>query len=132
MVLRLKARKSRSLPGLPARFARPNLSREAHIDQRGVKQPFSACAPGQVLGQAEARRTAGRTMPGKAAASRPIIRQLEDFDNAGWSSPVARQAHNLKVIGSNPIPATKLDPVDQASRPRLPGFFVAVHDRFLS
>src|SRR5439155_3556051 len=26
----------------------------------------------------------------------------------GWSSPVARQAHNLKVIGSNPIPATKL------------------------
>jgi hypothetical protein len=28
---------------------------------------------------------------------------------AGWSSPVARQAHNLKVIGSNPIPATKLE-----------------------
>ncbi len=27
---------------------------------------------------------------------------------AGWSSPVARQAHNLKVIGSNPIPATSL------------------------
>ena len=27
---------------------------------------------------------------------------------AGWSSPVARQAHNLKVIGSNPIPVTKL------------------------
>jgi hypothetical protein len=29
--------------------------------------------------------------------------------NAGWSSPVARQAHNLKVIGSNPIPATKYE-----------------------
>ncbi len=27
------------------------------------------------------------------------------FD-AGWSSPVARQAHNLKVAGSNPAPAT--------------------------
>ena len=27
---------------------------------------------------------------------------------AGWSSPVARQAHNLKVTGSNPVPATKL------------------------
>jgi hypothetical protein len=26
---------------------------------------------------------------------------------AGWSSPVARQAHNLKVGGSNPPPATK-------------------------
>ena len=28
------------------------------------------------------------------------------FD-AGWSSLVARQAHNLKVAGSNPAPATK-------------------------
>jgi hypothetical protein len=27
--------------------------------------------------------------------------------DAGWSSPVARQAHNLKVVGSNPTPATK-------------------------
>ena len=25
---------------------------------------------------------------------------------AGWSSLVARQAHNLKVAGSNPAPAT--------------------------
>jgi hypothetical protein len=28
-------------------------------------------------------------------------------DGAGWSSPVARQAHNLKAAGSNPAPATK-------------------------
>src|ERR1051326_3984772 len=28
------------------------------------------------------------------------------FGIAGWSSPVARQAHNLKVPGSNPGPAT--------------------------
>ena len=28
--------------------------------------------------------------------------------DAGWSSPVARQAHNLKVVGSNPAPATNL------------------------
>ncbi len=26
--------------------------------------------------------------------------------DAGWSSPVARQAHNLEVAGSNPAPAT--------------------------
>jgi hypothetical protein len=32
---------------------------------------------------------------------------------AGWSSPVARQAHNLKVVGSNPTPATKTSPVTQ-------------------
>src|SRR5262245_56225207 len=35
----------------------------------------------------------------------------DDFD-AGWSSPVARQAHNLKVVGSNPTPATKINPTD--------------------
>ena len=29
------------------------------------------------------------------------------FVTAGWSSLVARQAHNLKVEGSNPSPATK-------------------------
>jgi hypothetical protein len=31
------------------------------------------------------------------------------FGDAGWSSPVARQAHNLKVVGSNPAPATNLN-----------------------
>jgi hypothetical protein len=30
----------------------------------------------------------------------------ENVGDAGWSSPVARQAHNLKVVGSNPAPAT--------------------------
>ena len=28
------------------------------------------------------------------------------ISEAGWSSPVARQAHNLKVVGSNPTPAS--------------------------
>jgi hypothetical protein len=28
--------------------------------------------------------------------------------DAGWSSPVARQAHNLKVVSSNLAPATKI------------------------
>jgi hypothetical protein len=32
---------------------------------------------------------------------------MPGFGGAGWSSPVARQAHNLKVTGSNPVPATK-------------------------
>ena len=31
---------------------------------------------------------------------------LVENGDAGWSSPVARQAHNLKVVGSNPAPAT--------------------------
>jgi hypothetical protein len=36
--------------------------------------------------------------------------------DAGWSSPVARWAHNPKVAGSNPAPATKTAEVrDQRS-----------------
>ena len=37
---------------------------------------------------------------------------LTVFD-AGWSSLVARQAHNLKVGGSNPSPATNLFTIKQ-------------------
>ena len=32
---------------------------------------------------------------------------LNTLHTAGWSSPVARQAHNLKAAGSNPAPATR-------------------------
>ena len=37
---------------------------------------------------------------------------MTGFD-AGWSSLVARQAHNLKVGGSNPSPATNLFTINQ-------------------
>ena len=45
----------------------------------------------------------------------PIIRVPID---AGWSSLVARRAHNPKVVGSNPAPATIL------GKPRLRGFLL--------
>ncbi len=32
--------------------------------------------------------------------------------DAGWSSLVARRAHNPKVVGSNPAPATRLEKAD--------------------
>ena len=38
----------------------------------------------------------------------PIADTVSNVFGAGWSSPVARQAHNLKVVGSNPTPATKI------------------------
>jgi hypothetical protein len=38
-------------------------------------------------------------------------RQLND---AGWSSPVARRAHNPKAAGSNPAPATNRSTLDEA------------------
>ncbi len=34
-------------------------------------------------------------------------RTIDDSTDAGWSSLVARRAHNPKVAGSNPAPATK-------------------------
>ncbi len=33
------------------------------------------------------------------------------MNNAGWSSQVARRAHNPEVAGSNPVPATRLSSV---------------------
>ena len=44
-------------------------------------------------------------------------------DIAGWSSLVARRAHNPEVVGSNPAPATKN--LQLGSR-KLPSFFVYV------
>ena len=40
-------------------------------------------------------------------------RHIAEIVDAGWSSPVARQAHNLKVTGSNPVPATKIQKLIQ-------------------
>ncbi len=37
--------------------------------------------------------------------------------NAGWSSPVARQAHNLKAAGSNPAPATIFKAINNKALP---------------
>ena len=35
-----------------------------------------------------------------------FLRQFKIYVIAGWSSPVARWAHNPEVVGSNPAPAT--------------------------
>ena len=57
------------------------------------------------VGQARTLKThAGRLMP----VIRHRIPPLTRSHTAGWSSPVARQAHNLKVAGSNPAPATNI------------------------
>ena len=70
MVLRLKARESRSPPGLPG--GQPMMNKTAIAV---LLEPF-------------------------------FLHDTLPFA-AGWSSPVARQAHNLKVVGSNPTPAPK-------------------------
>ena len=77
MVLCLKTRESRSSPGL----------------QRTIKILFTI--------------TISTSGP-KGRCSRFKINPIHAKTiTAGWSSPVARQAHNLKAAGSNPAPATK-------------------------
>ncbi len=55
-----------------------------------------------------------RIAEGRFVYSNPVFATLEDNESimknivAGWSSLVARRAHNPKVVGSNPAPATRL------------------------
>jgi hypothetical protein len=55
----------------------------------------------------ESRSSPGLQRTETSSLSMPssYLRRRIAFD-AGWSSPVARQAHNLKAAGSNPAPAT--------------------------
>ena len=46
---------------------------------------------------------AEKNFPVDKKFSRTILYKRND---AGWSSPVARKAHNLEAVGSNPAPAT--------------------------
>ena len=91
MVLCLKTRESRSLPGLPRTNTTPlytifdNQTAVSRLERRGLCLCPSPSKP----------------------ASKAIL-------GAGWSSPVARQAHNLKVAGSNPVPATKHNTTNKA------------------
>lgn len=52
------------------------------------------------------RRRATRPDPLKPSSHGISLPARTSPTTAGWSSPVARQAHNLKVTGSNPVPAS--------------------------
>src|SRR3990167_4789987 len=106
MVLPLKRWKSRSSPGIEAGGCAE--TKPIH-DASG--RPFwrlwrKLLMPAKMITRGGAARQpichANRTNKGLLGCHA----QLGNGD-AGWSSPVARQAHNLKVVGSNPTPATK-------------------------
>ena len=64
------------------------------------------------------RNASGRPVPppGRLALLTGAgIRRLI-VNDAGWSSLVARRAHNPKVVGSNPTPATNHDPLGRGGR----------------
>ena len=86
MVLSLKRRKSRSSPGFVAGA------------WNGSNEPIHFVFDGP--------------LPDLRAAALSIWGRISSPGvGAGWSSPVARQAHNLKVAGSNPAPATNPSPL---------------------
>ena len=70
-------------------------------------------SPNTVIPAAACSRATGRHQPRLSLA----------HPDAGWSSPVARQAHNLKVTGSNPVPATILNCRTAEAGLIEPGFF---------
>ncbi len=159
MVLHLKMRESRSLPGLQStvkirsnsfvieRQTRPNTSSRTllltHSPTTAVRAFVSACvvtahmrpfcwsrlAPRLAECICRNRDSCSRScrtrrprtrrrhaQPAKSetprkfadeADTRHTSSQITDIPTfAGWSSPVARQAHNLKVVSSNLAPAT--------------------------
>ena len=75
-----------------------------------------------------------RPMPLRNSRARRWIDQpsLRQYTcTAGWSSPVARWAHNPKVGGSNPSPATNTSSCPP-SHPEVEGIFVFAHQKFLN
>src|ERR1700733_6624322 len=77
------------------------VSRHGRVGRRQVFQSTLPVRPGAM--------PPGQTSRGRCP--------FATITHAGWSSPVARQAHNLKVTGSNPVPATKDPPMDQTITP---------------
>ena len=70
-----------------------------------LKRWKSRTPPGIAAGVAHGKTHS--QVKGLTLSGRPFSRLWrETHGAAGWSSPVARQAHNLKVVGSNPTPAT--------------------------
>ena len=134
MVLPLKRWKSRSSPGIeaggngkPIHLSVP--ARKGGAALKGPRGPF--CVFGDLFSEITA--LIGQLVTRGGAARQPIctanrlLKKLPGcrgpfYGDAGWSSPVARQAHNLKVVGSNPTPATN-------TRPRFGGVFCVWRSR---
>ncbi len=124
MVLPLKRWKSRASPGIAAGAHDRVIWKNPFIIQKADRcRSFDGCPPFLVSGVPEMDRKIGdrnvaSLVARDGAARRRFAKAKREtkkasgrqrcrlVGGAGWSSPVARQAHNLKVVGSNPTPAT--------------------------
>ena len=107
MVLRLKTWESRSPP---------DLKRDTSLITIN-QTPDRTTALGKVRAKLKGTTVAGSSSPVRPKDRQCLRGRIQRQQDraaavtlqksvAGWSSPVARQAHNLKVTGSNPVPAT--------------------------
>ena len=103
----------------PGRVGRRQACKERNTEDRRQRTNKSSLCRQTSRGAQSA--DLGRTNP--SSVIRPPFSAI-----AGWSSPVARQAHNLKAAGSNPAPATKPSskPKSEKKAPdaRAPGAFL--------
>jgi hypothetical protein len=123
MVLRLKAWESRSPPGPPSREKSPQKTQATRTSRTygNAASPGTgaraapAKPPAKPPAEPNARTSSQRQSPQQKPQTRGRANKAPKPTPlpAGWSSPVARQAHNLKVAGSNPAPATKQTPSTQ-------------------
>ena len=79
--------------------------------------PAALWAPGCLLRKPLGRKIGAADALAQLRFAPGIFSQGAQRLIAGWSSPVARQAHNLKVASSNLAPATKTT----AKAPAIPG-----------
>ena len=100
-------RSRRPQGGATTKIASPGRASTRIASPRQGGATTKIASPGRAERQPRSHRPAGRS---------------DNQGDAGWSSPVARQAHNLKAAGSNPAPATNLTtttPAPYRSHPKL-------------
>jgi hypothetical protein len=89
-----------------------------------------AFRPFETSGYAQSKRLVVNPFPHKLRKTTCTYQKLRHYSSsrwiAGWSSPVARQAHNLKVTGSNPVPATNFPSKKSRKTPVFIGLFFPI------
>ncbi len=111
MVLHLKVWESRSPPGLQNTAKNKSFLFTFLCPVRSSQyaQPVQAKEKREKIATSKLTRDGAARPPRRQSRQnkQPLPGESPVLEiDAGWSSPVARQAHNLKVAGSNPAPAT--------------------------
>ena len=106
----LVLRRPGGLSGVPRTRSHLELGRQTH------QRPWYCVSRHGRVGRRQACPAQDHRIPSHDPDPRPTA-PVSAHIGAGWSSPVARQAHNLKVAGSNPAPATNTPPPQDHTQP---------------